>query len=97
MKKGLVVIEFSISKDGKVQGMKLAFGSGDITLDRAAWGAIANAAPLPNLPAEFAGDSLKIRTRFYYNPDKNICRFLYNRLDDSNSPAALRLRHSLLK
>jgi prolyl oligopeptidase len=70
MKKGLVVIELSISKEGKVLGMKLASSSGDVALDRAAWGAIANAAPLPNLPAEFAGDYLMIRTRFYYNPDK---------------------------
>jgi prolyl oligopeptidase len=70
MKKGVVVIELSISKDGRVQGMKLASGSGDVALDRAAWGAIVDAIPLPNLPAAFAGDYLKIRTRFYYNPDK---------------------------
>jgi prolyl oligopeptidase len=69
MKKGLVVIEFAIAKDGKVQGMKLVSGSDDIALDRAAWGAIIDASPLPTLPAEFAGDSLKIRTRFFYNPD----------------------------
>ncbi|HEX9253991.1 MAG TPA: hypothetical protein VF938_00550, partial [Candidatus Angelobacter sp.] len=50
---------------------KLVSGSGDVALDRAAWGALVDAAPLPNLPAEFAGDHLKIRTRFYYNPDKN--------------------------
>jgi len=70
MKKGVVVIELSISKDGRVQGMKLASGSGDVALDRAAWGAIVDAIPLPKLPAEFAGDYLKIRTRFFYNPDK---------------------------
>ena len=69
MKKGVVVIEFAIAKDGKVQGMKLVSGSDDIALDRAAWGAIINASPLPGLPAEFAGDYLKIRTRFLYNPD----------------------------
>ncbi len=71
MKKGAVVIEFSIRRDGTVQGMKLVSGSGDVALDRAAWGAIVNAVPLPNLPAAFGGDSLKIRTRFLYNPDKN--------------------------
>jgi prolyl oligopeptidase len=69
-KKGLVVIEFSIANSGKINGMKLASSSGDIALDRAAWGAIVNAAPLPKLPAEFAGNYLKLRTRFYYNPDK---------------------------
>jgi TonB family protein len=71
MKKGVVVIEFAITKDGKVTAMKLAQGSGDIALDRAAWGAILDANPLPNLPAEFSGNFLRLRTRFYYNPDKN--------------------------
>jgi TonB family protein len=71
MRKGVVVIEFSITKDGRVMGMKLISGSGDVSLDRAAWAAITNAIPLPNLPRDFAGDYLQIRARFYYNPDKN--------------------------
>ena len=71
MKKGVVVIEFAITKDGRVMGMKLISGSGDVALDRAAWGAITDAIPLPNLPAVFTGDYLQIRARFYYNPDKN--------------------------
>lgn len=71
MKKGVVVIEFAITKDGKVMGMKLVGSSGDVALDRAAWGAITDAIPLPNLPTQFAGEYLLIRARFYYNPDKN--------------------------
>src|ERR1051326_4478436 len=71
MKKGVVVIEFSITKDGKVDGMKLIASSGDVSLDRAAWGAITDAIPLPNLPVQFSGQYLTIRARFYYNPDKN--------------------------
>lgn len=71
MRKGVVVVEFSITKDGRVMGMKLISGSGDVSLDRAAWGAITDAIPLPNLPKDFAGDYLQIRARFYYNPDKN--------------------------
>jgi TonB family protein len=71
MKKGVVVIEFAITKEGKVMGMKLVGSSGDVALDRAAWGAITDAIPLPNLPTQFAGDYLLIRARFYYNPDKN--------------------------
>lgn len=70
MKKGVVIIEFSITKDGKVAGMKLISSSGDVALDRAAWGAITDAIPLPNLPTQFAGEYLTIRARFYYNPDK---------------------------
>ena len=71
MKKGVVIIEFAITKDGKVMGMKLIGPSGDVALDRAAWGAITDAIPLPNLPTQFSGDYLLIRARFYYNPDKN--------------------------
>ena len=70
-RKGVVVIEFSITRDGRVMGMKLISGSGDVSLDRAAWAAITSAIPLPNLPKDFAGDYLTIRGRFYYNPDKN--------------------------
>jgi TonB family protein len=66
-----VMIEFAITKEGKVMGMKLVGSSGDVALDRAAWGAITDAIPLPNLPTQFAGDYLLIRARFYYNPDKN--------------------------
>ena len=70
MKKGVVVIEFIIDKTGHVSGMKLVSSSGDVALDRAAWGAITDAIPLPNLPVQFAGQNLQIRARFYYNPDK---------------------------
>ncbi|HET9281148.1 MAG TPA: energy transducer TonB [Candidatus Angelobacter sp.] len=70
MKKGVVVIQFSIGKDGRVTGMKLISSSGDTALDRAAWGAITDAIPLPKLPVQFAGQYLELRARFYYNPDK---------------------------
>ena len=70
-RKGVVVIEFSITKDGRVMGMKQISGSGDVSLDRAAWAAISDAIPLPKLPKDFAGDYLTVRGLFYYNPDKN--------------------------
>jgi TonB family protein len=71
MKKGRVVIEFAIMKDGTIAGMRMVGGSGDVALDRAAWGALTNAIPLPRLPVQFSGDYLLIRAAFYYNPDKN--------------------------
>jgi prolyl oligopeptidase len=71
MKKGLVVIEFTIAKDGKVSAMKLVKSADDAALDRAAWGAILDSNPFPSLPAQFSGNFLKLRTRFYYNPEKN--------------------------
>jgi TonB family protein len=70
MKKGKLAIEFAITKDGKVAGMKLTATSGDSALDRAAWGGITASNPFPPLPSEFGGQYLALRFRFYYNPDK---------------------------
>jgi TonB family protein len=71
MKKGKVAIEFAITKDGTVAGMTLTGPSGDVALDRAAWGGITASNPFPPLPQEFRGQYLALRFRFYYNPDKN--------------------------
>jgi TonB family protein len=71
MKKGKLGIEFFILKDGSVAGLKLVASSGDIALDRAAWGGITASNPFPPLPAEFNGKFLALRFRFYYNPDKD--------------------------
>jgi len=69
-KKGNLGIEFVILKDGSVAGMKLVASSGDVALDRAAWGGITGSNPFPVLPPEFNGKFLALRFRFYYNPDK---------------------------
>jgi TonB family protein len=69
-KKGRVTIQFAILKDGTVYGAQIVQSSGDVALDRAAWGAIHNANP-PPLPADFKAPYLELRGRFYYNPDKN--------------------------
>jgi outer membrane biosynthesis protein TonB len=71
MKKGRVVIEFAIMKDGTIMGMRMISGSGDVALDRAAWGALTSSIPLDRLPVQFTGEFLLIRAAFYYNPDKN--------------------------
>ena len=70
MKSGKVAIEFVILPDGKVAGMKLVAPSGDVALDRAAWGSITGSVPFADLPAEFTGPYLALRFRFYYNPMK---------------------------
>jgi TonB family protein len=74
MKKGKVSIEFAILKDGKVSGMRLAGPSGDVSLDRAAWGGITNSNPFPPLPSEFRGSYLALRFHFFYNPDRSDLR-----------------------
>jgi TonB family protein len=71
MKKGKVTIEFAILKDGTVAGMKLVSTSGDVALDRGAWGGITASNPFPPLPNEFGGQYLGLRFAFYYNPDKS--------------------------
>ena len=68
MKRGAVSIQFAILRDGTVAGMMLTQPSGDISLDRAAWGGITSSNPLPPLPTEFSGQSLALRLHFYYNP-----------------------------
>jgi TonB family protein len=70
MKRGKVSIEFVIQKDGRVAGMRVTGPSGDVSLDRAAWGGITGSNPFPPLPGEFRGPYLALRFHFYYNPAK---------------------------
>ena len=70
MKKGKLAIEFVITKDGQVADMRLVASSGDVSLDRPAWGSITGSNPFSPLPREFTGPYLSLRFRFYYNPDK---------------------------
>jgi TonB family protein len=70
MKKGKLAIEFAITRDGKVADMRLIATSGDVALDRPAWGSITASNPFPPLPNEFTGPYLALRFRFYYNPEK---------------------------
>jgi TonB family protein len=68
-RQGRVGIRFKIDPDGSVKHMVLEFPSGDVGLDRAAWGGITGAAPYPPLPVEFNGPFLELRLYFYYNLD----------------------------
>jgi TonB family protein len=74
MKRGKVSIEFAILKDGSVAGMKLDGPSGDVSLDRAAWGGITASNPFPPLPSEFGGQYLALVFHFYYNPERGELR-----------------------
>ncbi len=71
LKQGKLTIEFVIGKNGTVTGMRLSGPSGDVSLDRAAWGGITASNPFPPLPSEFRGENLALRFHFYYNPDRN--------------------------
>jgi TonB family protein len=67
MKKGRLIIQFSILKGGNVAGMLLQLPSGDVSLDRAAWGGITGSDPFEPLPKEFRGEFLSLRIKFLYN------------------------------
>ena len=68
MKKGKVAITFRVMKDGTIADVQLTESSGDVALDRAAYGGITDSNPLPLLPSEFACQYVVLRFRFYYNP-----------------------------
>ena len=69
LKRGKVSIEFAILKNGQIAGIRYVSGSGDVALDRAAYGGITSSTPFPPLPREFSGQYLALRFTFYYNPD----------------------------
>jgi TonB family protein len=71
MKKGKVTLEFAITKNGSVAGLRLAGSSGDVALDRAAYGGITASNPFQPLPTEFGGQYLALRFIFYYNYGPN--------------------------
>jgi outer membrane biosynthesis protein TonB len=68
LKRGQCEIVFTILPNGRLQphAMILTGRSGDVALDRAAWGAI-EGADFPPLPREFHGPYLQLRFRFQYN------------------------------
>jgi TonB family protein len=66
-KKGRVVLEFYILKDGSVRGLQVVGPSGDVAMDRPAFGSITASNPFPPLPKEFPGPYLGLRFSYYYN------------------------------
>ena len=78
-KQGKLAIEFVILKNGTVSGMMLRTPSGDVALDRAAWGSITASNPFPPLPREFVSQcgqpgrdekcNLGLRFYYFYNLD----------------------------
>ncbi|MDR3763404.1 MAG: energy transducer TonB [Acidobacteriota bacterium] len=68
LKHGKVSIRFLILPDGRVSGLFVETPSGDVPLDRAAYGGISASNPFSPLPHEFHGQYLALRIRFFYNP-----------------------------
>lgn len=68
LKSGTVAIRFKVLPNGRLMegGMVLEGRSGDVALDRAAWGALTGS-NYPPLPKEFHGPYLELRAYFLYN------------------------------
>jgi hypothetical protein len=73
LKKGQVLIRFKVLPNGRLMdgSVTMEGRSGDVGLDRAAWGALVNS-NYPPLPKEFHGPYLELRALFMYNmqPDR---------------------------
>ena len=66
-RKGRVLIQFAINRDGSVPKLVIASGSGADALDRAAVAGISASNPFPPLPAEFKGNQVRLQFSFRYN------------------------------
>lgn len=75
-KVGSVQIELTLAADGRPRGLLLQKPSGDIVLDRAAWGAITNAHYAP-FPQDFGLPVIQMAYIFNYNqgpPQGNVTK-----------------------
>lgn len=70
LKQGMVQIRFKVLPNGRIMdgSMILEGRSGDVGLDRAAWGALTGS-NYPPLPRDFHGPYLELRALFLYNID----------------------------
>ena len=66
-RRGRVLIQFAISRDGSVPKLVIASPSGADALDRAAVAGISASNPFPPLPNEFQGQQVRLQFTFQYN------------------------------
>jgi TonB family protein len=71
-RKGRVVLEFTIHKDGSVDNLQMMDGSGTSSMDSAALSSIRFSNPFPPLPAEFPGGFVHLRFGYFYNMSPNF-------------------------
>lgn len=66
-RRGRVLVQFAIAKDGAVPKLVIVMPSGTEALDRAAVAGISASNPFPPLPAEYRGNQLRLQLNFSYN------------------------------
>ena len=64
---GTLVVEFTLTRGGRLAASGVRETSGSPALDRAALDAVARAVPFTPLPASIAGESMRVRARFVYD------------------------------
>jgi TonB family protein len=64
---GALVVEFTLTRSGRLAASAVRETSGVPALDRAALDAVVRAFPFGPLPASIAGESLRVRARFVYD------------------------------
>jgi outer membrane biosynthesis protein TonB len=67
LKQGETYVRFSILPDGSIGEMHLDGPSGDVAIDKAAWGSIVSEGQFPPLPAKFHGPKLELRYHYIVN------------------------------
>lgn len=65
--RGALVVEFTLTRSGRLAASGVGESSGVPALDRAALDAVARAVPFTPLPATIAGESMRVRARFVYD------------------------------
>lgn len=66
-RRGLVQVQFSIDRAGRVPKLVIATASGTEAFDRAAVAGVSASNPFPPLPADFKGDQIRLQLSFAYN------------------------------
>jgi len=66
-RRGKVVIQFAISRDGRVPKLVIVTPSGTEALDRAAVAGVSASNPFPPLPTDFQGQQIRLQFVFAYN------------------------------
>lgn len=64
---GALVVEFTLTRSGRLVASGVRESSGTPALDRAALDAVARAVPFGPLPATIAGSAMRVRARFIYD------------------------------
>ncbi len=70
-RRGMVLIQFAINRDGSVPKLVIVSPSGTEALDRAAVAGISASNPFPPLPAEYRGLQVRLQFTFLYNMPRN--------------------------